>query len=130
MGYKNFQVVKEIYLPIQRSDNLTLAEYKEKYGIDLKPFVSLDDEGKSIQFTTPNNAKFFIAFLDSLLVPFSKVFQPNAFTTQSWDSGVDSAETILMIEDITATYGIGIAFTIDANDAFDLANIHVGVSEI
>ena len=40
MGYPNFGKVKTIVLPVP-ANQMTYAQYKEKYGIDLKDFIEL-----------------------------------------------------------------------------------------
>lgn len=49
MSYKTQLVVKEVYLPIDRSDDgITIEQYKEKYGIDLYDvFIINKKEGKN-----------------------------------------------------------------------------------
>ena len=52
MGYPNFGKVKTIVLPCP-SDSLTIAQYKERYGIDLSNYLRLEDA--SIYFKAPEN---------------------------------------------------------------------------
>lgn len=41
MGYKMPIVCQEVYLPFERGD--TLANYKEKYGIDINDYISVEN---------------------------------------------------------------------------------------
>ena len=48
MGYPNFGKVKTVVLPIP-NEELTLDEYKEKYGIDLRELVTVSDDYVSLR---------------------------------------------------------------------------------
>ena len=50
MGFKNPIGCKDVISPIRIEDTgLTLEAYKNKYGIDLKEFISLDEDTKYIK---------------------------------------------------------------------------------
>ena len=45
MGYPNYQVCKEVFLPFDESDDgITIEQYKEKYGIDLRDYFEFSHE--------------------------------------------------------------------------------------
>ena len=62
MGYKMPIVCKEVNFPISKGDELTLEEYKEKYGIDLKNYIELDSDNGLILINFPENMKANVVF--------------------------------------------------------------------
>ena len=65
MGYKNPNVVKEVYLPISKDDtNLTPDEYKSKYGIDIRDFLEVDEDDH--MHLKPLWVKLYIVFTETI----------------------------------------------------------------
>ena len=73
MGYKTPLVVKEVYIPFKRSvdDKITLAEYKEKYGIDLTEFFLFSPNENRIDVIAKNTKLYFV--LDEVVYPISNI---------------------------------------------------------
>lgn len=60
MAYKNFQVIKEIYIPVDLNDDgISLDEYKQEYGIDLNELCLFDGGGITLK-PKAKGAKLFI----------------------------------------------------------------------
>lgn len=126
MGYEMPIVCKEINLPIANGDNLTIEEYKNKYGIDLKPYLRLERSGE-IKFFVPN-AKINVVVLnmDETLagnyIP-SAVFDPSpVMVTGAYESGVKDATTILGTTNVNDDH-FGIQFGITNGKEFTLENL-------
>lgn len=129
-SYPAFGNVKTITLPISTGDNLTLDEYKEKYGIDLRPYIKLNTEDKEIQL---NFDGFVLVRLmkssgDAILV--SSVFAPNKFNIHYWSEGHDSAVLSLMLADADGNWADGIKFEIESTSPFELDSIRIAFQEL
>ena len=130
MGYPNFGKVKTVVLPLT-DEALTINEYKEKYGIDLKQFIVLDDGG----FITLDNN-----FLDSTLilirqskssgattplVPCQKVVTEAAYIADN-----QQATTLLASCYNEAEEGFyGLALFIEPSAEFSVDNIRINTRE-
>lgn len=64
MSYKNFQVCKEVYIPIKEGDVITLDEYKEKYGIDLNDYFNFSETKSEMTLKTHFNYPFKLNFVE------------------------------------------------------------------
>lgn len=130
ISYPQFGNVKTITLPIATGDNLTLDEYKEKYGIDLRPYIKLNTEDKEIQL---NFDGFVLVRLmkspgDAIFV--STVFAPNSFKVRLWNEGHNSASLSLTLKDADGNWDDGIKFEILSTSTFELDSIRVTFQEI
>lgn len=129
MAYKNFQVTKELYLPIELGDSLTLSEYKEKYGIDLSKYLELGED-YTIKFRFPELTKVFIACLNFGFADLPLVAQPLKVSESEWEEGSQDAITALEINDIDSSIGGGIGVRISQDDPFDWDHVIIGSIEI
>ena len=135
MGYKNFQVPKTIYLPISRADeDLTLAQYKEKYGIDLKPFIILngDSLGGSVDFKFPMNTEIKMVLIDdsySTTIPAVGNIT-NVDMVDYYVEGSTDGVTAVLYSTINESFGWGMNFAIKKETAFNIDNILVSEFEL
>ena len=121
MGYKMPNVVKEIYLPINVGDDLSVEDYREKYGINLKDFIAL--EGGYI------NIKFGISkvFLVDLYI--KEVYPYIVLSQDGYESG--SAEgASLLYGNPEGQASFCIKFYIDKDDDFSIENVKIKYIEI
>ena len=123
MGYKMPIVCKSVVLPITKGDNLTLDEYKEKYGIDLSDYIILDEY--FIVFKFPEMVEFKLAILSSNHGSFPCVGGITEVSEMEYDSEVQDATLTLIYSDSQHNYGWGIQFVIDENGAFSIENLKV-----
>lgn len=125
MAYKTPIVCKELYLPCSVLDgNMTLDEYKAKYGIDLKPFIRLEDDG-TIYFDFPHLTKCYICDLDYGSSDLPDVGEVNYNNGQQWDEGADDGELMIGHYDLNQNNGYSIKFSISRNAEFSIENIVV-----
>ena len=127
MGYKMPIVCKELYLPMP-DKSMTLKEYKSCYGVDLTPFIKLEDNYITLNF--PFFTKLYLVSLpetenagDAILG--SKVFMPNDSDFQAYVSESDDAITTLALYNTISEIYKGIKFVIPAVEAFEIDNILV-----
>ena len=125
MGYKMPLVTKEIYLPLSDGelvDGITLEEYQEKYGIDLKPFIKLDTFNKTISCDF-GFSKIYIVNAD-----WNVYFCTNVFSyilvnsTQNWIEGEQGAYIILFFDE---SHEYGFELLIPRDDDFKIENVRV-----
>lgn len=122
MGYKMPIVCKEIYIPCLKEDDasMTLDEYKDKYGLDLKQFIVL--YGSAIYFEFPLYAKVYLVSLERW-ADISNVSMINNITSQEWIEGDDDGFTSFMFTDIDKEHGFGIRLGIAKDEEFLIDNI-------
>lgn len=121
-----FGKMKTIVLPAPENGiPLTLADYKEKYGIDLTEWLYLE-EGY-IKFNFPKDTLILIQddggnlFSDGGYIGIIPVSA--GYLASEWESGVNPAETRIGSHDGTGTNGID--FQIPASEDFELSNVIV-----
>ena len=89
MGYPNFGKVKTLVLPLPRNET-SIDEYKNLYGIDLRDFVELSEEGIiSLKNGLPNTSIFIddITLLESGI----RLNATNGTMSQQYEEGVTDA---------------------------------------
>lgn len=132
MGFKMPIVCKELYLPIPRHDeNLSLLQYKEKYGIDLTPFIDvgiINDKG--LAFKAPKNTKIYLVAPENFAEDYDGnlplVSAPNNYTMQGYDPD-NTADAVLDIEFCKADGSIYYALDISISyqEEFKAENIKI-----
>lgn len=123
MGYTMPIVCKELNLPCPMDKSFTLEQYKEKFGIDLKPFIKLEE--KQIYATFPNFTKVNLVCVGLDISLISKV-GPITYSNQTeYDEGVEDATLTFEYVDSQGNAGYGIIFTIDKDTEFALENVKV-----
>ena len=120
-SYPPFGKVKTIVFSAP-STTLTLKEYQDKFGIDLKSFLKLDEVFKGILFDC-NNSQIFIKIPESTI----KFLYPvtNYDTPSYWDEGNDDATLILGWYNASDSVYEGLQFDIDKDASFSLENVKV-----
>lgn len=121
MGYQMPNVIKEIYLPINFGDNLTIEEYKAKYGIDLKKFIFLENNIIYIKFG------LFKVYLVDLYN--KEVFPFIMMSTKEYVEGMDNAETNLY-GNPTGYASFGLKLINDSDLPFSIENVKIVYVEI
>ena len=95
MGYPNFGKVKTIVLSCcNQDDEISIEEYKNRYGIDLKEFLSVNANKKTLEFKAKNSMVLVesttvnLAGMDStnILIPVTRSFM----SAHDVDAGVDA----------------------------------------
>lgn len=132
MGYPNFGKVKTIVLPADH-DEMTLEEYKQKYGIDIKSFLSISvsgggDKGR-ISLVIPSNI-FILINGDDLAKAYNAPQYGGCQAITSidntdWDSGVSNAILILK-----GGHGVGLYITCNKDNELNFDNIRIQGNEI
>lgn len=107
MAYKMPLVVKEIYIPCWDDDQaITLDEYREKYGIDLREFftfdsggIHLNENGKKCKIyivsiygigmaiNVDNNGDLMLGYYQKLVPNADDVLSVEGFVGFQWDNG-------------------------------------------
>lgn len=129
MGYPAFGKVKTIVLPIAKGDNLSISEYKEKYGIDLKEYLFVDASG-NLYFDT---SKYL--FLVRLIDADRSTYHFNSFNViisslvTTYDAGSTDATLQLMTSPVDEA-DWSIKFEIDKDVDFLLDNVRISYYEI
>ena len=128
MGYKMPIVCKEIYLPIL-TNNTSLEEYKEMYGINLKEFIRI--RNNEIQIVFPHFTKVFLVYNQEDTYPnISKVGMPNRVGVVQYSAGSSAAHTQIIYEDHEEGYGFGLIFEVDKDLDLTVDNIVINDYEI
>lgn len=128
MGYKNFQVPKEVYLPITPNDDLTCDQYKEKYGIDIKQFIEIR-EG-DIVVNSPSFTKLYIVLCQhdegfNFGGERKVVTELESITESAYISGSSDGATVLgSYSNVESAFG-GIALCIDKSNDLLIDNVHI-----
>ena len=128
MGYKNFQVTKELHLPIGDDDQeITLEQYKEKYGIDLSKYLSI--ESNYIIFNTPFLEKLYLILMprsQAYIGSYGKVMTNlELIQIDEYEAGTKDAVSILGIYSHDESGYFGIKFSLNKDDELDIKNIKV-----
>ena len=125
MAYENFQVCKELYLPMP-SENMTLEEYKKTYGIDLKPFIYIDgnEEGATIFVEFPLRAKVYLVHSEGTNFR-SNVSMPNDYVQVDYEFEDTDGYTNILCKTITEDSGFGIQFFLSKDQELSVENIIV-----
>lgn len=126
MGYPIFGKVKNIVLPCDTSDPLTLDQYKEKYGIDLKEFLVVENnvikfkaDNSVIYIQTRNEQGAQAVYGTSFLCPVTSSL------ITAYESGQSSAKLMLGVYNNDEQDYCGIGLTIDKDDEYTLDNVKV-----
>ena len=124
VSYPQFGKVKTIVLPIP-ANSISLDEYKEKYGIDLREYIYLD--GHEIKLKNVENALILIDDIDSNLVGSIRTLRPIiSLGIQQWTSGSLDGSTIFgCVYNVADEVYEGLELIIDKDDDFTLDNVHV-----
>lgn len=127
MAHENFGIVKTIVLPLT-IDTLSIDEYKARFGIDLREFISL--EGGNLIFDFKNCA-FYLSdcgnelksqesgFLHHMVLPIAR------YDYGEWASGSTDGYITLGILDVVESGTYGIVFTISKDDDFVIDNLKI-----
>ena len=131
MGYKPIGKYKTIVLPIPNyieSEAITIKQYKEKYGIDLKSFIFVD-ESNCIGFNMPFGTMLLLdskEIADTLPTTHLGLMPVGSFAQESyWDEGVDPARTYLTYSDL-----LKLVFKISEDDELNIDNVKIYYDEI
>lgn len=118
MGYPNFGKAKTITFPIDgKETGYSIEEYKEKYGIDLRDILTIDEN--LIVFKHDLNATILV--LDTMAYPAKSVsFAPNISTT-AYLANTTPAELKLG----NAAGNLGISFYIAEDYELKLENLKI-----
>ena len=123
MGYKMPIVCKELYLPVPYV-SMTIKQYKEAYGIDLTPWIKLEDG--NIRLIFPKNTKVYVVLpqvYDEYLCSTIELAHVVSLTT--YVEGSDNAVIHLGYTDIN-TDTFGLEFIISKDAEFSLENLRIG----
>lgn len=131
MGYKNFQVPKDIYLPILfEGDGIyTLEKYKESYGIDLKEYIYLDNDDMSIKLDF-GFARLTVVSDSSFSVDTYKVIPVTIIEKTHYESGVADAVAIVGTYDSASEGNVGLKIYIPKDQDFAIENIRITKQEM
>lgn len=104
ISYPPFSPVKEIYLPFNSADNgITLEQYKDKYGIDLRDFFSFEENAKQMYLKRDKLQKYYLVFIDGIKLVDGgvRVTEPVETSNENGETGYalvyDFAEQIVSI---------------------------------
>lgn len=123
MSYKTFGKMKTITLPIDGSDqDLTLEEYKEKYGIELKKYIDL--ESGSIDLDFPSDALVLLQTLSTTGYAL-KIGFINSIPRHAWEEGNEDGYYMLISRDADDYNVFGIQLSIDKDDPLDFDHIKI-----
>lgn len=127
MGYQMPNVYKEIYLPISPNDDLSISEYKEKYGVDLREYLTLEDD--TLHFYA-KNTKVHVVYVDfdeSLINNnmASSVIDAKITENTAWIEGEQEARLVLGGENFNPDI-FGILFAIPMAKECILDNVAIG----
>lgn len=127
-GYPNFGKVKTIVLPCDFREELTIDEYREKFGIDLREFISLGSIVKDMKFNAPNSLVLIStrsgimegAYNVNMLVPVTT----SSFQVHNSEDQKDASLTLGGYNtEENSLYGI--TFKIKHTDEFKIENLKV-----
>lgn len=129
MSYPNFGNVKTLTLPIPDSNGLTIAQYKEKYGIDLKDILAInsDDGGMRLIY---NGLILLSDIENSLWNNFTvmgehSVFPVSSFGMSDYESGVNDGSLSIGVCDVINNTTAGLMFFLPNSRTPTLDNIVV-----
>lgn len=128
MAYKMPLVCKEINLPCDEwGERITLEKYKELYGIDLIPFITLENNKIRVKF--PKNTKINLVSLRGTGY-LSAVGPINRVIFNDYDISSSDAETTLAYTDLDDNAGFGLHFIIERTEDFDMSNLRIMFYEL
>lgn len=122
MGYPQFGKVKDVVLPVPANEPLSLDEYKERYGIDLRDFIEYYPDGVCIRLKNVGGCAFYCSDLEdgiydsaSYALGHNGLYPCSAFSVYEYDYGKSHATLKMgtyLINDATL---VGIEFIINQN---------------
>ena len=125
MGYPSFGKVKTIVLPIDAIDGeMTIEQYKEKYGIDLKDLIYLDELNKTILLKNKDNLLILVNDMSSN--SYLPIFCPPSISVQAWEEGNSNGN----ISFLDNSNDFGVIIEISQDDNFKIENVKVYQSGI
>lgn len=124
-SYPTFGKIKTIVLPTP-DHPLTLEEYQEQFGIDLKGFLTLDSITKCIEFHADNS--LVLIKIIGAVSQFLRCI--TSFDYTPFDEGNDDAVTILGWYNAPEEQYEGLRLIIDKDTSFSLANVKVSFYEV
>lgn len=122
MGYPIFGKVKTIVLPGNENtmtSQLTLEEYKKRFGIDLTDFIYLAENG-NIDLKNCENTLFLGVDFNGILIPLS------ILSRSTYSAGSQSGSLTLGFKNSGDEDYCGIVLHIDATEPFELGSLVVG----
>ena len=122
MAYENANVVKTLYLPVPY-DQLTLDEYKSKYGIDLKSFLKIGEDTIDIDF---GNNIVYLVNPEFKSIGASEVEKPVAVELTTYEFETTDATCIVYVG---IAKEMGLLLIIDKDKEFLPENIIVAFYE-
>ena len=123
MGYKMSIICKELYIPVPTGEYLTLQQYKEKYGIDLKEYLSLDGNYIKCDF---GDAKVYLVSDAFKSVAGSSVVMGRGYGQIEYESGDTDGKLSITVD---GAGELGLVFTIDNSEELSLDNVVVSLYE-
>ena len=130
MSYKPFGKTKTITLPISVDDEeMSIYQYKEKYGIDLREIIDLflDAGSGNIRFKVD---ALILVQVHKLNVP-CRIFVPNKYYYVTWTSGeTDGALSLTLIDYSGDAFDAGIALKIPYDKDFIIENLTITHAEL
>ena len=136
MGYPIFGKIKNIVLPlpINDFDDMTIEEYKEFSGIDLREVLELDQVNKRIVFKQTNALYFFNcanynSFNKITLLPVMIIESEMCHFTLWNDTDGTPAKLEISLQDFDGE-GFVIQFVISDKEEFDINNIKINMNAI
>ena len=127
MGYDIFGKSKTIVLPVPGVQGMSLEEYKNKYGIDLKDFIRLD--GTRITFNT-NHSLILIdgSTYDGLLLVNgieNAIIPSTDSSLEDYVAGSSDARLTIGVYNVEEEIVCGISFYLSRNKEFSIDNIEL-----
>lgn len=125
-SYPNFGKVKTIVLPyVQEFDGIpaTLDEFKEKTGIDLKPFVYLG-AGGIVSLRAPNTM-FLLNSDGAYGKAYSLISAPNQIDSHTWEKDANDGDFILHIFDSNSNFDFTFSLIVDKDSDFLIDNVKI-----
>lgn len=122
MGYKTRGNVKKITLPIDMAEDLkglTLEQYKEKYGIDLKPYIALRDFEIMCDF----DGLVVVNFKSPDYCRLTSYFIPTKIAYTTYEANTNDAMLAFYLDDRDNNYAIGIQLRIPKDRPFEINSI-------
>lgn len=128
MSYENFGVVKTLVLPIPETE-ISVDEYKERFGIDLKEYLILQDGLIGFDF---KNCIVYLSdyknYVGGIVSGYTQnfVFPIACIKYQAWESGSNDGYLQLGSYDSTQLVVDGLHLFIERDKDFEIDNIKIG----